>query len=414
VSANGLIENFFRREYGRMVATLSRRVGVQHLELVEDAVQAALLTAYKTWTTSQPPANPPAWVFRVAYNNVLDALRRQSRRRRILAENPAPEPEASDPSGSFLDSEVADDFLRMLFVCCDERIPEASQLVLALKILCGFSVHEIAHRLFYTDANVYKRLSRARAQLREGGTLDETPPKQYATRVPAVHRVLYVMFTEGHLSLRAESAIRMELCLEAIQLGEVLAEHPAGNTPETAALLALMHLHVARMAGRQAPTGGLLLLEEQDRSTWDQHRIEEGMRWLAVSARGDVFSKYHAEAGVAAEHCLAQTFEETRWDRIAECYRVLEGSVSSPLHGLNRAIAVAQWKGPEAGLDVVERLDTPTWLTESHLWWAVLADLHRRCGHADEAARSAKLAWEAAPSPAVRDLMERRLRISPT
>ena len=179
---------------------------------------------------------------------------------------------------------------------------------------------------------------------------------------------------------------------------------------ETFALLSLMHLHAARMTARQDGSGGLLLLEEQDRSCWDQAEIQTGLAWLARSAQGDVFSRYHAEAGIAAEHCLAPSFEETRWDRIVECYALLESLAPSALHTLNRAVAVAEWRGPAEGLALLDGLEPPSWLAGSYMWMAVLADLHRRCGHDGVAQRYRDAALGSAPSVAVRDVLKRRLR----
>ncbi len=309
----------------------------------------------------------------------------------------------------FLAGEVRDDLLRMLFVCCDEAIPVKSQLVLALKTLCGFDIREIALRLFTGEANVYKRLSRARSRLRElPPRLGKLTVEQYSSRLPAVNKILYLLFTEGYLSSHAEMAIRRELCNEAMRLADILAEHPQGQAPETFALLALMHLHVARMTSRQDAAGGLLLLEEQDRELWDQQEIQVGLEWLAKSAQGDGFSRYHAEAGIAAEHCLAPSFRETRWDRVVECYSLLERIAPSAIHKLNRA--VAEWQGPAAGLAVLEGFEPPTWLAGSYLWAAVLADLHRRCGNADAAKRHRAVALKSVPTPAVKELLERRFR----
>jgi RNA polymerase sigma factor (sigma-70 family) len=406
------VEHFFRHEYGRLVATLSRRVGVQHIEAVEDAVQSALMTALETWTIAGLPDHPPAWLFRVAHNHLMGELRRRTARRRILEQNA--EEDIGPPENGpevFLAGEVRDDLLRMLFVCCDEAIPVESQLVFALKTLCGFDIREIALRLFASEANVYKRLGRARGHLRKH------PPRpgdltggQYASRLPAVNKILYLLFTEGYLSSHAQIAIRRELCDEAIRLATLLAEHPAGRTPETFALLALMYLHAARMTARQDESGGLLLLEEQDRALWDRQGIQVGLEWLARSAQGDSFSRYHAEAGIAAEHCLAPSFEETRWDKVAECYALLERIAPSAIHRLNRAVATAEWQGPAAGLGVLEGFEPPTWLAGSYLWAAVLADLHRRCGNARTATRYRDVAFESAPTPAVKALLQRRLR----
>lgn len=174
--------------------------------------------------------------------------------------------------------------------------------------------------------------------------------------------------------------------------------------------MALMHLHAARMPARQDGSGGLLLLEEQDRSCWDQPEMQTGLAWLARSAHGEVFSRYHAEAGIAAEHCLAPSFAETRWDRIVECYTLLERIAPSALHTMNRGLAVAEWLGAEAGLAVIEGLDSPSWLAGSYMWMAVLADLHRRCGHRMQAHRYRTLALDAAPSVTVREALHRRLQ----
>ena len=407
-----LVEHFFRHEYGRLVAVLSHRVGVQHIEAVEDAVQSALMRALESWTTADVPDNPSAWLFRVAHNLLMGELRQRTSHRRILERNQAgaiqtPE-DVPDP---YLAGEVRDDLLRMLFVCCDDAIPIESQLVLALKTLCGFDVREIALRLFTSETNVYKRLSRARSRLRKlSPRLGPLTSAQYSVRVPSVNKILYLLFTEGYLSAHSQTAIRRELCDEAIRLAAILAEHPVGQVPETFALLALMHLHVARMSARQDSSGGLLLLEEQDRALWDQRIVQVGLEWLAKSAQGDGFSRYHAEAGIAAEHCLASSFQETRWDRVVECYCLLERTASSPIHKLNRAVAVAEWRGPAAGLAVLEEFQPPAWLADSYLWAAVLADLHRRCGNASVARRYRDEALTSAPTSAIKALLLRRLQ----
>jgi predicted RNA polymerase sigma factor len=299
----------------------------------------------------------------------------------------------------------------MLFVCCDQAIPAESQLVFALKSLCGFSISEIALRLFISEANVYKRLGRARSQLRKQPCCPEAlSANKYASRLSAVNKILYLLFTEGYLSSHAEMAIRHELCNEAIRLTTLLAEHPVGQIPETFALLALMHLHAARMSARQDGAGGLLLLEEQNRDLWDQQQIQVGLAWLAKSAQGDCFSRYHAEAGIAAEHCLAPSFKETRWEKVVECYALLERTTPSAIHKLNRAVAVAEWQGPSAGLNILAGFEPPTWLSGSYLWSAVLADLHQRCGNVKTAQRYRDVALESAPTSALKELLRRRLR----
>lgn len=390
------------------MATLARVAGLQHFDLVEDAVQTAFTTALEAWTGQGVPDDPASWLYRVAYNRLVDDLRRRAGRLRILERATEDTPDG-EPQVAFA-GEVGDDLLRMLFVCCHAAIPLESRLVLALKTLCGFGTAEIALRLFTTEANVHKRLARARERLRAIAPDVETPPlADLRSRLPGVHAVLYLLFNEGYLSATGEESIRRDLCEEAIRLATLLAEHPVGAVPETFALLALMHLHAARLGARLDGEGGLVLLEEQDRSLWDRQRIEVGMRWLERAASGEVFSRFHAEAGIAAEHCLAPSFRETRWKEIADLYATLERIAPSPLHTLNRAVAVAEWRGPGEGLAVLQGLVPPAWLAGSYLWEAVSSDLHRRAGHAERSREHRERALALAPTDAVRDLLRRRL-----
>jgi RNA polymerase sigma-70 factor (ECF subfamily) len=297
-------------------------------------------------------------------------------------------------------------------VCCDEAIPRDSRLVLALKTLCGFSTAEIALRLFTSEANVLKRLGRARDRLRaDPPDLDSIPLPALQPRLSSVHVVLYLLFNEGYLSAGPDRTIRRELCDEAIRLTTLLTEHPVGATPETCALLALMHFHGARLTARLDGMGGLLLLEEQDRTLWDQNHIRLGARWLQKSACGDAFTRFHAEAGIAAEHVFAPSFAQTRWSEIADLYDMLERIAPSPLNAMNRSVAVAEWQGPEAGLAVLESVEPPPWLLGYYLWDAVHGELHRRAGHEEDARRYIERALSTAPSDAERALLRRRLAL---
>lgn len=409
MSTPALVEHFFRHEYGKLVATLTRRFGVVHLSDIEDAVQSALMSALTHWPATGVPDKPSAWLFRAAQNQLLSALRTQSRRHRLAAQHVAEDTAITASTDAWLSHDVQDDMLRMVLLCCDDTIPVASQLVFTLKTVCGLTVGEIAARLFTTEANVYKRLTRARNSLRTSSTIQNLTPTQCAARIPATQQVFYLLFTEGYLSVHAETALRRDLCAEALRLTQMLAEHPLGQTPSTYALLALMHLHIARMDARDDGRGGLLLLEEQDRSRWDQQHIRQGLAWLGQSASGDVFSRYHAEAGIAAEHCLAPSFEHTRWDRIAESYALLTADTTSAIHTLNHAVAVAEWQGPQAGLEILQDTPVPSWLSASYMWSAVMADLHRRCGHHDDATHYRNAALSSAPTTQLKALLQRRL-----
>jgi RNA polymerase sigma factor (sigma-70 family) len=394
MTAPELPEHWFRRQHGRLVSILSRRFGHYRLEVCEDAAQTALLQATQAWGGGLPD-DPGAWLYRVAHNYVLDELRRAQRDARYLAEVEV----------DYAEQGVEDDVLRLLFVCADPAIPPESQLVLALKTLCGFSTEEIALRLFHSEDAVHKRLQRARARLREHAEVLALEPG----RVPGVLHMLYLLFNEGYSSAQPDRVIRHELCDEAMRLALMLREDPAGALPETDALIALMCFHAARFATRVDGMGGLLLLEEQDRTVWNRELIRRGLAHLSESARGETFSRYHAEAGVAAEHCLAPSYGDTKWDVIVRLYELLERIAPSPLNVLNRAIALAEWQGPEAGLAALEGLEAPGWLLGYYLWDATYGELYRRLGDQKRALSHTRRALAAAPTNPEKALLERRL-----
>ena len=409
--ASALPAHCFRHEFGRLVSVLSHRFGVHRVELCEDAVQTALLRAVQSWPQRGLPDNISAWLYRVAFNEVLGTLRRA--RRTDVSVNDVEElvdEERATEDEVLLEHEVKDDQLRMLFVCANPAVPRESQLVFALKVLCGFSVEEIALRLFQTREAVYKRLQRARAALRDSA-IELEPPGigELSERIPAVLEVLYLLFTEGYSSAQPDKLIRHELCEDAIRLTLLLREHSVGAAPETDALLALMYLDAARFESRVDGAGGLILLEEQDRSLWDRELIQIGVSYLHRAARGDSLSRYHAEAAIAAEHCLAPTYKDTRWSEIARLYQMLDGIAPSPINTLNRSIALAEWQGPEAGLVLLEAIKPPTWLLGYYLWDATLGELYRRRGDRERATAHLTRALEAAPTHAEKGLLRRRL-----
>jgi len=404
-----LPEHFFRHQFGRLVASLTRRFGRQHLELCEDAAQEALMRAVVHWSKQGMADDKGAWLYRVASHIVLDGLRAHKR-----WGGPSEPVEAADDvtegEAAYFQNEVADDLLRLLFVCADPVIPRDSRLVLALRTLCGFSTEEIARRLFQTEAAIYKRLQRAHATLRETPVVVDTPDaRELAERLPDVLHTLYLLFNEGYSSAEADSLIRRELCEEAVRLTTLLAAHPVGASPATDALLALMYLHGARFEARTDGSGGLLILEEQDRTRWDRELINLGLGYLRRSTGSEGFSRYHIEAAIAVEHCLAPSFARTRWDEIALLYEQLDRIAPSPLNTLNRSIAIAEHQGAEAGLCLLEALTPPAWLFTYYLWDATLGELYRRVGNADRARHHLGRALQAAPTNAERALLERRL-----
>src|SRR6266536_2702073 len=279
-----------------MVATLTRIFGIEHLSLAEDVVQEALARALQTWPFYGVPKNPAAWIMRASRNLALDVVRRQKVFRDKEAEivRIMDRPEASPDQTVMLDREIADDRLRMMFVCCHPVVPAEAQVALALKTLCGFSVTEISRAFLTTDAAIAKRLTRAKQKIREAQIPFEIPAGEELTqRLDSVLQSLYLLFNEGYKASTGDNLVLEELCDEAIRLAELLVQHRAGNQPKTHALLALMLLNAARFPTRLDSEGNLLRLKEQDRTRWNQLMIARGMFHFAQSAAGDELSEYH-------------------------------------------------------------------------------------------------------------------------
>lgn len=389
---------------------------MQHIDKIEDAVQWAMAQALEFWPKNQPPKSPSAWLYRVAYRQLLSEFRSSQRRDLLLITHySSSNDEFIDPEEEAFSGEMNDAMLRMLFVACNNQIPIESQLVFTLKSLCGFSVREISIRLFTTEANVYKRFSRAKSFLQKNEIqnktfeIDRLLEVDVTARLSSVYKVLYLVFTEGYLSSHDDMAIREDLCEEAIRLTQLLATSQFGNVPESYALLALMYFHLARLNARQDDCGALLLLEQQDRSQWNQSYITVAMDLLEKSAQGNNISRYHIEAGIAAEHCMSASFEKTNWKQIVTSYQLLNKISPSPLNILNEAIATAEWQGPEAGLSILQITNMPSWLDHSYHWYTVQADLLFRCGEQYKALEYTELAIAAAPTENIKKLLLKRL-----
>ena len=342
-----VVENLFRREWGKMVATLTRIFGIERLELAQDVVQEALVRALQTWPYYGVPENPSAWIMRVSRNLALDQVRRETRFRNKETDI-AGFLEQQSPGDLAFSNEINDDGLRMMFVCCHPQVPREAQVALALRTLCGFSVAEIASAFLTTETAIAKRLTRAKQRIRVARIAFEIPAGEELTaRLNGVLQTLYLLFNEGYKASVGQRLIREELCFEAIRLTELLAAHAAGNRPRSHALLALMFLNAARLPARTDAEGNILRLKEQNRSRWDKPMIARGMFHLAQSASGLEISEYHLQAGIAACHCAAGSFEDTDWPQILSLYDRLVELDDSPVVALNRAVAVANgtWSG---------------------------------------------------------------------
>jgi RNA polymerase sigma-70 factor (ECF subfamily) len=405
-----LVEHFFRHEFGRLTAVLTRSLGLKRLDLAEDVVQSALLQALQTWSRRGVPEDPGGWLFRTARNLAIDALRREKTHAGALPRLAAAAPsDASTPEPVFTD-EIGDEPLRLLFVCCHESVPAESRVALALRSVCGFSTGEIARSLLTSEVNVQKRVERAKERLRElAVSFDPPPAPQLRDRLDAVLSVVYLLFNEGCHASHADAPIRRELCDEARRLALMLAKHPVGDVPSVYALVALLHFHMARFDARVSASGDSILLDEQDRSAWSWRDIRSGMHWMAKSAAGETLSRYHLEAAVAWEHCRAPTFADTDWKRIVQLYSALERVAPSPMHTLNRAIAEAYVDGPRAGLARLAEVPADDVPARYPHWHEVIGELLYRAADypAAERAWCEALRWTAARND--QDLLRRRL-----
>jgi RNA polymerase sigma factor (sigma-70 family) len=372
-----VVEHLFRHEWGKMVAILTRIFGVENLTLAEDVVQEALSRALQTWPFYGVPENPAAWIMRASRNLALDVVRRQKVFREKEAEivHLMDRPQTAPDAAIFSDQEIADDRLRMIFVCCHPLVPAEAQIALALKTLCGFGISEIARAFLTTDAAIAKRLTRAKQQIRDAKIAFEIPAgEELSRRLHTVLQSLYLLFNEGYKASSGEKLVREEICQEAIRLTSLLAEHAAGNRPRTHALLALMLLNSARIPSRVDVDGNLLRLQDQDRGLWDRSMIARGMLHLALSAEGTEISEYHVQAGISACHCEAPNYESTNWPCILSLYDQLMKFDNSPVVALNRAVAVANVHGPKAGLDAVAAIENRDKLDSYYLLYAVLGE----------------------------------------
>jgi RNA polymerase sigma-70 factor (ECF subfamily) len=383
-------DHLFRRESGRMVATLTRIFGVHNLALAEDVVQEAFYRAMEVWRFRGVPEDPSAWLMATAKNVAIDALRRE-RTARTFAPELGRLFQTEWTLGPVVDelfepNAIKDDLLRMMFSCCHPRLSEDAQVALILHILCGFSVDEIAAAFVSTHAAIEKRITRAKKVLAESkGLFDITAAIEFSSRLPAVHQALYLLFSEGYHGASPEEAVRSDLCHEAMRLAAALPDHPLGATAATYALSALMCFNAARLPARVDSAGNLQSLVSQDRSLWDQELVDDGLRLLALSAKGSQVTEFHIEAAIASFHTTAARTEDTDWKKIVSLYDTLMTLRGSPIVALNHAIAVAERDGPEQGLTEIRAIKDRDRLSNYPFYFAAIGELELRKGQRESA-----------------------------
>jgi RNA polymerase sigma-70 factor (ECF subfamily) len=406
------IDRTFRAIRGRLVAALVRRFGMDAFALIEAAVQDAGLRALERWhdDPSVDAAGPnglrpsgaglEGWLLRVAHNAVVDALRRERKSVPLAAEHlgtvnpPAPE---------------LDDELRLIFLSCHPSLPRAAQIALTLRVVYGFTTAQIARAFLSDERTIAQRIVRAKARLREERAQFELPePDEVPSRLRAILDVLYLLFTEGYSTTAGEKGIDDALCDDSLRLARMLTEDARWSTPAAEALRALFCFHVARAPARLADDGSLLLLHEQDRARWDPDLLAEGFASLGRSAREDEITRFHVEAGIAANHARAASFATTDWAEIVTLYDMLREMSPSPVVDVNRALAIAMLRGATAGLDELDAIPERDLLARYPYALATYAELHASLGHLDEARALLDRALEQQTSPAERALLRRK------
>ena len=407
------IETLYRRESGRVLATLVRLLG--DLDLAEESMHEAFAAALESWTLDGIPDKPRPWLISTARFKAIDAMRRRARfdaaQTDLVAHlesrpNPAP--------GEIPDEEIEDDRLRLIFICCHPSLPPEGQVALTLREVCGLTTEEIARAFLVTPATLAQRIVRAKTKIREASIPYEVPaPRELPERLDAVLQVIYLVFNEGYSAAAGAEVTRGELTGEAIRLARLLTElHTESEVmgPEVMGLLALMLLQESRRAARTSPAGELILLENQDRSLWNREQIAEGMAMVEKALQSRRFGSYTLQAAIAAVHAEAESVAATDWRQIVALYNQLARMQPSPVVYLNRAVAIAMRDGPEAGLAHIDAVLELGGLANYYLAHSARADMCRRLGRTAEARASYEKALALTQQEPERQFLQERIR----
>ena len=402
-----LVDEVYRRESRRVLATLIRLLG--DFDRAEEALHDAFAAAVEQWSREGVPANPRAWLVSAGRFKAIDALRRRARFDASLEELAGRYDQSTGVVADGTDEDVEDDRLRLIFTCCHPAFAPHTQVALTLREVCGLTTEEIASAFLTAPATIAQRIVRGKAKFRDAKIPYQVPSfADLPDRLESVLAVIYLVFNEGYSASSGQSLTRADLTSEAIRLGHLLVE--LLPDPEALGLLALMLLHESRRIARTSSTGDVVLLENQDRSLWQQNLIQEGHALVERAIASRRFGPYTVQAAIAATHATAPSAAATDWRQIVGLYDALLRIEASPVIELNRAVAVAMRDGPDMGLSLIDAILTRGELSDYHLAHAARADLCRRLGRVDEARAAYRRALELARQEPERRFLEMRLR----
>jgi RNA polymerase sigma factor (sigma-70 family) len=408
-NAEELVEDLFRRESAHLVSALTRVLGPSNLALAEDVVHDALLNAMQAWRFDLP-RDPRAWLLQAAKNRAIDLIRRERRLQSLMPELDSEWTLVDTVDTALAPAEDAVNQLAMMFSLCDDKLSEETHATLILRFLCGLSAKEIARAFVVDSKTIERRLHRGRARLQELGRLhDVSDPAEVVARQPSVLRALYLLFNEGYHGSDADNPLQPALCADALRLAELLLESAATSHVEAHALAALFCFNAARLSTRLDAEGVFVPLAQQDRSAWDPMLLARGAAHLGEASSGTELTRWHLEAGIACEHSLAASVQETNWARVVELYDALLQRNPGPIVALNRALALAELHGVEVGRAAVLAVADDDKVANYPFFWAALADIERRAGRLSEARPHYERAVSLARSRAERVAYERKL-----
>jgi len=368
-----LIPHLFRTEFRKITAVLCKHFGIAHIEIAEDIASDTFLSAVETWTYKGLPVNPTAWLYTVAKNKAKNYFHRRNLfSEKITSEIKKSSLQTEELEINLSEENITDSQLQMLFAICHPSIPTEAQIGLALRILCGFGINEIATAFITNNETINKRLSRAKEKLRTEKVKIEFPGKtEINDRLETVLTTLYLLFSEGYYSESDDTILREDLCEEAMRLVFMLIENEQTNHPKVNALYSLMCFHSSRFAARKNEQGEIVLYRDQDESLWNQELIIKGIYFLHEASKGNEISKYHIEAGIAYWHTIKSDTKE-KWENILQLYNQLLVLEYSPIAALNRTYALSKVKGKREAIGEAEKLN----LASNHFYFTLLGELY--------------------------------------